>query len=755
MTNDEIVAKDVESLYMGNLKTVEFDLKLPTVGANGSAIEWESGNDRIISPDGKVFRPVYGKGTREVPLDATFRFGTAERKKTYLVTVLEEENKIKVRKAYPIEHSIEKGEIYYLPSVTVIETENEKTIVHPVEWGNSECVQSDKIGDLQLEGVIKGTKIPVKAIIHVFERLEKEKKDTIPLVHAFTNGEVSLKGESPFLKAQERVKTFLLSVDNDQMLYNFRRAAGLDTLGAPEMIGWDAPDGLLRGHTTGHYLSALAVCYRATKDERIRTKSEYMIHALEECQNTFESRPEFHRGFLSAYSEEQFDLLEVYTTYPKIWAPYYTLHKILAGLLDCSQMIGTKSALKMADKLGDWVYDRLSRLSHEQLGKMWGMYIAGEFGGMNDVLSQLYSLTGKAEHLAAAKLFDNDKLFYPMEEGIDTLDELHANQHIPQVIGAMKIFEESGEKRYYDIASFFWDSVTGAHIYAIGGTGEGEMFHEPNRIAALLSKNTAETCASYNMLKLTKELYCYKPDVAYMDYYERTMVNHILSSGDSEPNGATTYFMPLAPGFSKEFDEENSCCHGTGLENHFRYVESIYYYTQDALYVNLFLPSSVNWGEKQIELTQKVTENQPGKISLQMSGNANFALKIRVPYWGRGSYEVKINGSNAGAEEKNGYLIIDRQWKDQDLVELTFHCTLRVEPSPDDNSILSLAYGPYVLAALVDSKDFICLPLTSQPVQTLFEQKDGLEFCLKEQGIRFRPLHQVHHEPYQVYMKRG
>lgn len=756
MTNEEIVEKDIASVYLGNLKTVEFDLNLPQEGINGSTIQWESGDHRIISKEGKVFRPANGKGSREVPLYATFSYSGAVQKKTYLVTVLEEENKIKVRKTYPIEGCIEKGKTYYLPGVTVIETEEGKTIAHAVEWEKSDKVKREETVDFQAEGFLKGTKVPVKAILHVVEKLEEDNMDNKPIVHPFMKGEVSLQGKSSFLNAQERVKSFLLSVNDDQMLVNFRRAAGLDTLGAPEMIGWDAPDGLLRGHTTGHYLSALALCYRATKDEAIFRKAEYMVNALEECQNAFENKLGFHPGFLSAYSEEQFDLLEVYTPYPKIWAPYYTLHKILAGLLDCSQMMELKNALKIADKIGHWVFERLSPLSHEHRAKMWGMYIAGEFGGMNDVLSQLYILTGKSTHLAAAKLFNNDKLFYPMEKGIDALDELHANQHIPQAIGAMRIFQASGEKRYYDIASFFWSSVTKAHIYAIGGTGEGEMFHEPNHIGGVLSKNTAETCASYNMLKLTRELYCYKPDVAYMDYYERTMLNHILSSGDSEPNGATTYFMPLAPGFSKEFDEENSCCHGTGLENHFRYVESIYYSTQDTIYVNLFLSSSVDWKEKQVKLTQKVLEDKPYDISILIQGNADFTLKIRKPYWSREGYRLRLNGSDIKFKESNGYLTLQRLWKDQDIIEITFSCTLYVEPTPDEESIISLAYGPYVLAALTDSKDFLQLPLEACPVQELFEQKNGtLEFRLKEQDIWFKPLYQVHHECYQVYMKRG
>lgn len=756
MTDQEIVTKDMEGVYLGNLNTVEFDLNLPAKGINGSAIIWESGNDSIVTPEGKVFRPAFGKGSRDVQLTAAFHYGEAVEQKTYLVHVLEEENNIKVKKVYPVERYAELGKTFYLPGFAVIETENGKTVAHSVDWNGSDSVLPECTGDLYVEGFLKGTKIPVPVTLHIVEKLDHEIISTVPSVRTFQQGEVILKGASPFLEAQKRVKSFLLKVNDDQMLVNFRRAAGLDTLGAPEMIGWDAPDGLLRGHTTGHYLSALALCYRATRDKKIRKKAEYMVNALEECQKAFESQPGYHPGFLSAYSEEQFDLLEVYTPYPQIWAPYYTLHKILAGLLDCSQFAGVKNALEIADKMGDWVYNRLSVLPQGQRAKMWGMYIAGEFGGMNDVLSQLYMLTGKPSHLAAAKLFDNDKLFYPMEDEIDALDEMHANQHIPQAMGAMRIFEASGEKRYYDIASFFWDSVRKSHCYAIGGTGEGEMFHEPNRIAGQLSKNTAETCASYNLLKLTRELYCYKPAAVYMDYYERTMMNHILSSGDSKPNGASTYFMPLAPGFSKEFDEANTCCHGTGLENHFRYVESIYYHDEDTLYVNLFVPSAVDWNEKHVKLVQSVSKNCPGKLTLRIKGNADFTLKIRIPYWSRNCYSLLVNESEEKFRVEDGYLVLQRNWCNQDSVQVVFSSTLRVEPAPDDDHIVSLAYGPYVLAALTESKEFLSLPLKDTPVQELLVQKPGtLEFRVKGQDISFKPLYQIHYEPYQVYMKKG
>lgn len=404
------------------------------------------------------------------------------------------------------------------------------------------------------------------------------------------DAEIKLTEGSAFYSSQENMLEFLLSVNDDQMLYNFRKASGLSTKDVEPMSGWDAPDNQIRGHTTGHYLSALALAYRATANHKVKEKAIYIVESLEECQNSFSEQANVHEGFLSGYSEEQFDLLEKYTTYPTIWAPYYTLHKILAGLLDCYRLVHIQKALSVAVNLGMWTWNRLSRLSHDQLTKMWSMHIAGEFGAMNAVMAELYMITDREEFLRCAKLFDNERLFDPMLQKKDVLGGMHANQHIPQIIGAMKLYEATGEQKYYDIAEFFWNTVVSGHCYANGGTGESEMFRESGKIGALLNQSTIETCASYNMLKLTKELYQYTASVSYMDYYERTLLNHILATQDEKETGESTYFFPLGPGMKREFLFENSCCHGIGMESRFKYREAVYYYDKDGnIYVNLFL----------------------------------------------------------------------------------------------------------------------------------------------------------------------
>lgn len=753
-TDMEILQRDIRELYLGNLNTVEFDLTLPEAGEHGSAISWESGNGKLISDTGKVSRPVYGNGNREVELFATFRYGSAEERKTYKVTILEQKNIIKAVKIYPMELAAEIDKRLYLPNVTVIDTEDARTITHPVLWDNGGSVLYHEEGKYQVHGLLTGTDIPITAQVAVFREIPEYRISNMPQVTAFEDGEVALTGKSPFLSARDNTYEYLITVDDDQMLYNFREAAGLDTLGAPEMNGWDSPDCNLRGHTTGHYLSSLALCYRDNKDHIIRNKALYLVEALAQCQAAFSKQEGFHPGFLSAYSEEQFDLLEQYTRYPLIWAPYYTLHKIMAGLLDCYLLIGIDQALEVLTGLGDWVYNRLTALTHEQRSRMWSLYIAGEFGGMNEVLASLYQITGKDRYLEAARLFDNDRLLYPMRIGVDALNELHANQHIPQVIGSMKIFQVTGDKYYYDIARFFWKTVTKAHCYVIGGTGEAEMFHEPDRIAGLLSQNTAETCASYNMLKLTKELYCYRPDSTYMDYYDRTMTNHILATCGHHRDGAAIYFLPLAPGYSKEFHTENTCCHGTGLENHFRYVESIYYHSEREIYVNQFIPSRLDWRDRDIRIDLLTEEEKPGMIRMKVEGNTELLIKVRVPYWCEGSYRVIMNNEavNPVREEKQ-YLILDR-FSGKDIIEITWQCSLRIEKAPDEEDIITVFYGPYVLAAITEDKRFVRLNLEGRPLgEVLVQQENTLEFRHIDSSLLFKPLYRVADEKYQVYVK--
>jgi len=743
MSAEEIVKKDRDTLYIGNLNTVEFDLNLPVKGTYGSDITWESGHERFLTTEGKITRPTYGMGDRLVNLCATFRFEDVAATKTYEVTILQEANKLKVSKIYPVKKVVEVGKDAYLSQAAVVCTEDGDTIAHPVEWENDGYICYQETGTYKKEGKLTGTSYKVIGEIQVVKEQTEEIAERKPLLENCTEAVVRLMPGSPFYEAQEKMKVFLLSVDDDQMLYNFRYASGLDTKGAPVMEGWDAPESQLRGHTTGHYMSALALCYRATGDEKIKEKALYMIDSMEKCQEAFEMIPGIQSGFLSGYSEEQFDLLEKYTVYPIIWAPYYTLHKLFAGFLDCCQILESEKALDIAVKLGMWTWNRLSKLPKTQLSKMWSMYIAGEFGGMNEVMAKLYEITGKEEFIKCAKLFDNDKLFYPLEQGIDAISTMHANQHIPQIIGALEIFKATGEKKYYDIAKRFWEFITESRIYVTGGTGEGEMFHERNHIGGLLNENTQESCASYNMIKLTKELFRYEPDSKYTDYCERTLTNHILATLDEKISGESTYFLPLGPGMKREFLHENSCCHGTGLESHFKYGENIISHCGDILYINLYIPSSIRWEKKEIfvEIHEDFVAVK-GKVK---------KVRFRKPYW-CDSYNIWMkNGETKSLTEEKGYVEISGDFLNGEEICYKFEGGFKIHVTPDDASKAAISCGPYVLAALSEQKEFLKLSVEEK------ELKECM-ICEKDQFYRWEditwvPLYLVGDQKYHTYIE--
>lgn len=685
--NSQIIQQDMATLYLGNLKTVEFDLQLPSKGAYGSDIRWISGDDRFLSDTGKISRPLYGMGNREVELTGIFSCGDAQMEKTYQVTILEQEDPYKEEGAYPIEVE------HFDPS-------------HPIE----ECTDAD----------------------------------------------VRILPGNIFYDSQERMHRYLLSIDDDRMLYHFRKASGLDTKGADSPGGWDAEECRLKGHTTGHYLSALALCYRATGDERIRQKAGYMVEELGKCQKAFSHIEGVQEGFLSGYSEEQFDLLEQYTPYPKIWAPYYTLHKIMAGLLDCWQYTDSEEALAIAEGMGMWTWRRLGRLPEEQLKKMWSMYIAGEFGGMNAVMAQLAQITGKEEFIRCARLFDNDKLFEPLSRDMDCLSGLHANQHIPQVLGALEIYKATGEERYLHIAEAFWATVTGNRSYAPGGVGETEMFHGFREIGNLLTANTQETCASYNMLKLTKELYQLHPDTRYMDYYERTLLNHILATPARDDSGESTYFFPLAPGMKREFLRENSCCHGTGMESHFKYREGIYFrYGQD-LYINLYIPSEMSVPGQDLTVRIESVSVRDQRYRIEIRGRDIQKVFLRRPVWAD-EYRITEEGGKTvdALPDERGYIFLDGDFSGGRQINVQWKPHFQIVRTYDVPEKAAVMYGPFILAALSDRKEFIQVSFDEKDVseQMRWDERAG------EDRIRFQcgqytwiPLCEIDDQAYHAYV---
>ena len=390
---------------------------------------------------------------------------------------------------------------------------------------------------------------------------------------------------------------YLMSLEPDRLLHNFRVNAGLPSTATP-LGGWEAPDVELRGHTVGHYLSALALMYAATGDVRFKARADVMVAELAKIQEAQAKR--FHPGYLSAFPEEFFDRVEARE---KVWAPYYTIHKIMAGLLDVNQLCNNPQALIVVTKMADWVKFRVDRISEEQQQKALGT----EHGGMNEVLANIYAATGNPEYLRVAHAFDHKAIFDPLERKEDPLNGLHANTQFPKIIGAAREYELTGDTRYRDIVNFFWDRVVHHRTYVMGGNSDGEAFFPEEQFSKHLGTSGPETCNTYNMLKLTRHVFEWSPSTDAMDFYERGLFNHILPSQDPE-TGMVLYYCPLRPGAWKSFstpDDSFWCCVGTGMENHTKYGDTIYFHDDRSLLVNLFIPSRA-------PLARQRTRRSPG-----------------------------------------------------------------------------------------------------------------------------------------------
>jgi len=587
-------------------------------------------------------------------------------------------------------------------------------------------------------------------------------------VHPFSLDQVTL-GEGVFRRKRDLMLEYARSYPADRILAVFRANAGLDTRGAQPPGGWETADGNLRGHFGGHFLTLVAQAYADTREAALKTKLDYLVTALGECQQALAdhgSPKPSHPGYLAAYPETQFILLESYTTYPTIWAPYYTCHKIMRGLLDAHTLTGNQQALTIAAKMGDWVHSRLSRLPQAQLERMWSIYIAGEYGGMNEVLADLYALTGRAEHLAAARCFDNTALLDACSENRDILDGRHANQHIPQFTGYIRLFDHTGEAEYATAARNFWDMVAGPRTYSLGGTGQGEMFRARNAIAATLADNNAETCATYNMLKLSRQLFFHTPDPAYLDYYERGLTNHILASrrdARSTDSPEVTYFVGMGPGVVREYDNTGTCCGGTGMENHTKYQDSVYFRSADgnALYVNLYLASTLRWPERGLVIDQTSDYPAEGVRTLTFrEGGGSLEVKLRVPSWATGGFAVAVNGVPQSTTAAPGsYLTLSRNWQPGDRITVSAPYRLRVERALDDPTVQSLFYGPVLLVARSQTttlrtfsfyKDFT---LRGDLAATVRPEDRPLHFTTH--GLTLAPFHIADTARYHAYFKRS
>ena len=492
------------------------------------------------------------------------------------------------------------------------------------------------------------------------------------------------------LEALETNRRYLMGLDPDRLLHMFRVNAGLPSSAAP-LGGWEAPDNELRGHFTGHYLSACALLAAQTGDRAVRERGVQLAAQLAKCQDAIGT------GYLSAFPVDLFDRLRAGQP---AWAPFYTLHKIMAGLLDTATLSGDRGALATLERMAAWVERWVQPLDESQMARV----IEREYGGMNEVLYNLSACTGEARWRRVARRFDRERIFAPLAAGRDELKGLHVNTTIPQIIGAARGYEVTGSPRLHDVAANFWHTVAGQRCYCTGGTSNSESWNTPPGILAHeLSGYTEESCVTYNMQKLTRHLYTWTADPRLGDYYERTFYNGIL--GVQHPaDGDKLYYLPLAAGYWKLFGtplKDFWCCTGSMAESFAKLGDSIYFHDAAGLYVNLFVPSELTWAERGVRLT--LDTRFPEEETLQLSVHAlrptRLAIRVRVPYWTAGT-EAQLNGKPlAVGASPGGYLSVERVWGENDTLSVRLPMRLHAAAMPDDPSIQAVMYGPLVLAA--------------------------------------------------------
>lgn len=565
---------------------------------------------------------------------------------------------------------------------------------------------------------------------------------------------VQLGDDSVFARARDQMLHLARVYPVDRLLAVFRANAGLDTRGAlapgnwedfghPREQAWGEHDypgresaqtaNLLRGHYAGHFLSMLSLAYAGERDETLRAKVDEFVAGLGEVQRALAATGRFsHPGFLAAYGEWQFSRLEDYAPYGEIWAPYYTTHKIMAGLLDAFELTGSTEARDIAVSMGHWVAHRLTRLDHERIQRMWSLYIAGEYGGMNETMARLSVVADEPLFLEVARLFDQDDLLAAGAERRDVLTDMHANQHLPQLLGYLHEYDLTGDRRYLDAVLGLWDQIVPGRTFAHGGTGESELWGAPGAVAGDIGHRNAETCATYNLLKIARQLFTLTRDARFLAYYERGMLNHILASRrdvDSDTSPEVAYMFPVNPGAVAEFDNIGTCCGGTGLENHVKYQDTVFFTTAVAdagsdadpeLWVALFVPATLDWREQHATVRMQTTQPFGGTTELRIDGDDGFvdgtplALRIRVPEWAIGAPTLSVGDETISAPVEDGHLVVRRRWASGDVLRIETHASLRAVSTPDDAVLQSIEFGPSVLVARSDATTTLDLPLTQR-----------------------------------------
>ena len=501
-------------------------------------------------------------------------------------------------------------------------------------------------------------------------------------------------------------------MDTARLLAGFRTTAGIDTKGVRPYGGWE--DSLLGGHCVGHYLTAIAQAVKVTGDKELKEKSQTLIAGLEECQKKLGT------GFLFGAKvedkedvEKQFDILEGKKK-GETWVPWYNMHKVLAGLVDTYKYTGNETALLVAEKLGDWIYERVSKWDLKTNQKV----LETEYGGMNDCLYELYSYSHNKHHLEAAQKFDEKALFLMAAKGEkNCLDGKHANTQIPKFIGAIKrynVLKQLGEAKQEDEAYLvdaekFFEMVVKRHSFVTGGISVMEHFRKDYHLDEIRTQTNCESCCAHNMLKLAKELFKATGKKEYADYYETTLRNAIMGAVKTE-SGAASYFTPMATGYYKTFGEEEPeknmfwCCTGSGMENFTKLGDSVYFRANDTLLVNQYVASKVTWEEKNLVLTQKSDVTKSEEVSfvinaLHGKGTSDVAIALRIPDWMHGEAVIYVNGAEKQFVTGSGYVLLERDWEDGDVIMAKYPMSVESVGLLDHDAVFAFRYGPTVLAA--------------------------------------------------------
>ncbi len=587
-----------------------------------------------------------------------------------------------------------------------------------------------------------------------------------PIARPFSLHDVRL-SDGPFKTGQEIAVQYLLSLEPDRLLANFRTEAGLEPK-ARHYGGWESRG--VSGHSGGHYLSACSLAYAATGDQRFLERVRYIVSELAACQQANGN------GYVSAipngkrvYAEiAAGDIRSAGFDLNGCWVPNYTMHKLLAGLRDAYRLCGNRQALEVSRKLADWFERTHAGLSEEQMQQI----LVAEHGGLNETFADLYADTGDERYLQLSRRFHHKAILEPLAQGKDILPGKHANTQFPKIIGVAARYELTGEEHDREIADFFWDRVVHHHSYVTGGNCDQEHFGPPDQLNDRLSTMTTESCNVYNMLKLTTHIFGWNPTADVADFYERALLNHMR--GTQHSDGRVIYNLSLHPGHFKEYQslfDGFTCCVGTGMENHVKYGEAIYFHDDDGIWVNLFIASEVNWRERGVTLRQETTWPLSDRSRLTVEcqqAQEEFTLRIRHPFWAGQRFAVSVNGSPQSATtDSHGYLTLRRNWKSGDAVEIDLPMSLRTESMPDNAERIAVFYGPTLLAADLgpvddpEAAEALYVPVLvakGRPVSdwvkptSLAERKFRTANVGRPRDVALVPFYSLHDRRYTVYL---